>query len=220
MYSYETIGPGICLAVSRAHTFGTDAVLLAHFAHARKNDKMIDLGTGCGIIPFYVAAAGPYPERIDCADIQPDAVEQVRHSIEKNGLQNRIFAQKADIRNICAAYAPCSFSLVTVNPPYKAPNSGHKSARPSAEIARHEVCCTIEDVDVITALRQYKLEPKRLRFAAASPDKRPFVFLMEAQKGAAPFLQTQPQLNLMENGRMSSDAKEIYANYAKGCEAL
>ena len=244
MYSYETIGPGICLAVSRAHTFGTDAVLLAHFAHARKNDKMIDLGTGCGIIPFYVAAAGPYPERIDCADIQPDAVEQVRHSIEKNGLQNRIFAQKADIRNISAAYAPCSFSLVTVNPPYKAPNSGHKSARPSAEIARHEVCCTIEDVaaaaayllkpagrlclcqrperlaDVITALRQYKLEPKRLRFAADSPDKRPFLFLMEAQKGAAPFLQIQPQLNLTENGRMSSDAKEIYANYAKGCEAL
>ncbi len=83
MYSYETIGPGICLAVSRAHTFGTDAVLLAHFAHARKNDKMIDLGTGCGIIPFYIAAAGPYPERIDCADIQPDAVEQVRHSVEK-----------------------------------------------------------------------------------------------------------------------------------------
>lgn len=242
MYSYETIGPGIRLAISKNHTFGTDAVLLAHFARARRNDKMIDLGTGCGIIPFYVASAGTYPQTICCADIQPDAVEQVRHSIALNSLQSRISVEQADIRRISDTYASNSFTLVTINPPYKAENSGHKSATACAQIARHEVCCTTENVaaaaayllkpagrlclcqrperlaDVISALRRHKLEPKRLQFAAAAADKRPFIFLLEAQKGAAPFLQVDKQLNLTENGQMSADAKAIYANYTKGCE--
>lgn len=242
MYSYETIGPGIRLAVSRAHTFGTDAILLAHFARARKNDLVIDLGTGCGIIPFYMAVAGPNPEKIFCADIQPQAVAQVRHSIELNNLQSRIFVQQADIRAVSDAYAPGSFTLVTVNPPYKAAGSGRMNETESDRIARHETCCTLRDVaaaaayllkpagrlclcqrperlaDVITALRRYKLEPKRLRFAAASSEKRPFLFLLEAQKGGAPFLQVEPQLHLTENGQMSREAEAIYANYQKGCE--
>ena len=55
---FEPLGNGFGLWVSENHIFGTDAILLANFAKAKPNDKMVDLGTGCGIIPFLLLRDG------------------------------------------------------------------------------------------------------------------------------------------------------------------
>ena len=52
MYNYERLSDDIKIAVSSDHTFGTDAVLLSDFAKIKARDKALDMGTGCGIIPF------------------------------------------------------------------------------------------------------------------------------------------------------------------------
>ena len=128
-----------------------------------------------------------------------------------------------------------------MNPPYKPVGTGIQSMSQSAAIARHELCCNIEDavkaaayllkyggrfcmchrperlVDTLELMRQYKLEPKRLRFVQDRQGEQPFLFLVQGQKGAKPFLRVEPLLIINEDdGRLSSEMRDIYGTYADG----
>lgn len=240
MYSFERLSDDIKIAVSADHTFGTDAVLLSHFAKIKSRDKALDMGTGCGIIPF-LWLRDKRINNVCCLDIQQNAYEQVCCSIEQNGVDGRITPFLGDLRKIDELFAAESFSLVTMNPPYKPVGTGIESLSESARIARHEVCCNIEDavkaavyllkysgrfcmchrperlVDTIEIMRKYKLEPKRLRFVQDKASDQPFLFLIQGQKGAKPFLRVEPQLIIKkENGKFTDEMLEIYGSYADG----
>lgn len=132
------------IVVSDRHTFGTDAVVLADFAHIRRRDRALDLGTGCGIIPLlWLRDARQSP--VACLDIQDRAVRQVQQSIALNHLEERLTVQQADLRDHRQLYPAGSFTLVSMNPPYKPVDTGILSPEPWDQIARHEVCCTLED---------------------------------------------------------------------------
>lgn len=217
MYKMERLSDDVHIAVSDDHTFGTDAVLLADFADIKRRDKAIDLGTGCGIIPLlWLRDFENSP--VHCVDIQENAFEQVRKSIEYNSMEERLFPHHCDLREIENEFEAESFTLVTMNPPYKPVQTGIESLAESAKIARHEICCTVADackaanyllkfggrfcmchrperlVDVMTEMRRYKLEPKRLRFVQDKAGDAPFLFLIEGKKGSKPFLRVAPQL--------------------------
>lgn len=240
MYSFERLSDDIKIAVSSDHTFGTDAVILSHFAKIKPRDKALDMGTGCGIIPLLWLR----DEKINnvCAlDIQQNAFEQLSYTIRENGIADRITPYLCDLREIDKHFSAESFSLVTMNPPYKPVGTGIESIGESARIARHEVCCNIEDavksasyllryggrfclchrperlVDTLEAMRKYKLEPKRLRFVQDRAGEQPFLFLVQGQKGAKPFLRVEPQLIIKkENGKFTDEMLEIYGSYADG----
>lgn len=240
MYRYERLSDDIKIAVSSEHTFGTDAVLLADFAQIKQRDKAIDMGTGCGIIPLLWLRDERIAD-VSCLDIQLSAYEQVCNSISVNSLGERLTAYHCDLREIDTIF-PCEqFSLVTMNPPYKPVGTGVKSLSESARIARHEVCCNIEDAvkaaayllkysgrfcmchrperlaDTLEIMRRYKLEPKRLRFVQDRDGEQPFLFLVQAQKGAKPFLRVGPQLIIKNsNNEITTQMKEIYGSYAEG----
>ena len=135
------------------------------------------------------------------------------------------------------------FTLVTMNPPYKPVNTGIESLGESARIARHEVCCNIEDavkaasylltymgrfcmchrperlVDALAIMRQYKIEPKRLRFVIDKQGEEPFLFLVEGKKGAKPFLRVEPTLIIKnDESKFTPEMIEIYGSYADGYE--
>ena len=215
MYNYERLSDDIKIAVSSDHTFGTDAVLLSDFAKIKARDKALD--------------------------IQKNAYEQVCHSIELNGLESRIKAYNCDLRKINEVFGAEQFSLVTMNPPYKPVGTGIESLCESARIARHEVCCNIEDackaasyllkyagrfcmchrperlVDTLELMRKYKIEPKRLRFVQDKTGEQPFLFLVQGQKGAKPFLRVEPQLIIKkDNGKFTPEMLDIYGSYADG----
>lgn len=240
MYNYERLSDDIKIAVSSDHTFGTDAVLLSDFANIKARDKALDMGTGCGIIPF-LWLRNEKINNVSCLDIQKNAYEQVRHSIELNGVQSRIKAYNCDLRKINEVFGAEQFSLVTMNPPYKPVGTGIESLGESARIARHEVCCNIEDackaasyllkyagrfcmchrperlVDTLELMRKYKIEPKRLRFVQDKTREQPFLFLVQGQKGAKPFLRVEPQLIIKkENGKFTPEMLDIYGSYADG----
>ena len=124
-----------------------------------------------------------------------------------------------------------------MNPPYKPVGTGIESLGESARIARHEVCCNIEDackaanyllkyggrfcmchrperlVDTLELMRKYKLEPKRLRFVQDKNTEQPFLFLVQGQKGAKPFLRVEPQLIIKkENGKFTPEMLDIYGH--------
>ncbi len=240
MYRFERLSDEIKLAVSDNHTFGTDAVILSHFAKIKAKDKALDMGTGCGIIPF-LWLRDKKINNVSCLDIQQNAYEQVRFSIKENALSDRISAYNCDLREIDKIFDAEQFSLVTMNPPYKPVGTGIESMTESAKIARHEVCCNIEDavkaavyllkyggrfcmchrperlVDTVELMRSYKLEPKRLRFVQDREGEQPFLFLIQGQKGAKPFLRVEPQLIIKkDNGRFTKEMLEIYGSYADG----
>ena len=240
MYNYERLSDDIKIAVSSDHTFGTDAVLLSDFANIKARDKALDMGTGCGIIPF-LWLRNEKINNVSCLDIQKNAYEQVCRSIELNGVQSRIKAYNCDLRKINEVFGAEQFSLVTMNPPYKPVGTGIESLGESARIARHEVCCNIEDackaasyllkyagrfcmchrperlVDTLELMRKYKIEPKRLRFVQDKTGEQPFLFLVQGQKGAKPFLRVEPQLIIKkDNGKFTPEMLDIYGSYADG----
>lgn len=241
-YNFERLSDNIKIAVSSDHTFGTDAVLLSDFAKIKYKDKALDMGTGCGIIPF-LWLRDEKQSGVHCLDIQQNAIDQVNASIIENDVANRITPHLCDLRNIKEEFSAECFTLVTMNPPYKPVNTGIESLGESARIARHEVCCNIEDavkaasylltymgrfcmchrperlVDALALMRQYKIEPKRLRFVIDKAGEEPFLFLVEGKKGAKPFLRVEPTLIIKnEESKFTPEMIKIYGSYADGYE--
>lgn len=239
-HKFERLSDEIYIEVSAEHTFGTDALLLAYFASPKNNDRAMDMGTGCGIIPFlWLRNSKQSP--VHCLDIQQNAIEQVKRSIERNALQGRLVPHLCDLREIRSEFPAEGFSLVTMNPPYKPVGTGIESKSNSAKIARHEICCNIEDAvkaaayllkfggrfcmchrperlaDVVCLMRQYSLEPKRLRFVTDKKGQEPFLFLIEGKKNAKPFLRVEPLLQIKkENGKFTREMLAVYGSYADG----
>lgn len=227
---YEELKAGLYVCRSKVHSFGTDAFLLTGFCRYREKDLVCDLGTGCGIIPLLMQRHRP-PKKIWAVDIQPDAIEQLRLGIEKSGGRN-IEPICADLRNLPMIPAG-QFDLVTCNPPYKAANSGIQSADAQRQTARHETAGDIRDIcaaasrllqyhgrfclccrperlaDVICAMRENHIEPKRLRMVSKTPESAPWLFLLEGRKSAKPFLQIEPALFVRSGGDMTAEAAQI-----------
>jgi len=200
------------------------------------------MGSGCGIIPFlWLRDKDQSP--VHCLDIQKNAIEQIEFSIKENSYEERLFSHLCDLRNIGEEFKAEGFTLVTMNPPYKPVNTGIESLSESARIARHEVCCNIEDavkaanylltfsgrfcmchrperlVDALTIMREYKLEPKRLRFVFDKEGEEPFLFLVEGKKGAKPFLRVEPDLIIKDkDSKFTKEMLEVYGSYADGYE--
>jgi tRNA1(Val) A37 N6-methylase TrmN6 len=164
--------------------FGTDAVLLANFAEARKDERVMDLCTGTGVVPILMCAKTK-AKHFTGIEIQNDIADMASRSVQLNGLDERISIFCGDIKKAAEVYGSAAFDVVTVNPPYL--NAGKPSENEALAIARHEILCTLEDVaavsakllrfggrfymvhrvnrlaDIICTLRSVKLEPKRLR---------------------------------------------------------
>ncbi len=240
MYTFERLSDKVYIATSAEHTFGTDALLLADFATPSPRDTAVDMGTGCGIIPL-LWLRDEHIATVHCLDIQRNSFEQVKCSIRRNGFEERLVPHLCDLREIGKCFAAETFTLVAMNPPYKPLNTGIESMNESAKIARHEVCCNIEDavkaaayllkfggrfclchrperlVDVLSMMRKYALEPKRLRFVADKAGEQPFLFLAEGKKGAKPFLRVERTLAVKDNdGKFSDEMIKIYGSYADG----
>ncbi len=231
----EPLGKGFYINVSKNHTFGTDAIVLANFADARKNDSLVDLGTGCGIIPFLMLRDGNLNNAIG-VDISDEACNLAEMTKNELGL-DKFTVINSDLNDLKGKTEFGKHTLVTCNPPYKAENAGLKNPNKRLRVARHEVACTLEDIvavaskllqtsgrfcicqrpermaELMDLLRAYKLEPKRLRLVAQSVGREPWLIMIEAKKCAKTGLRIAPTLYVEENGNLSKEMIEIYGTY-------
>lgn len=125
--------------------FGMDAVLLSGFASARERDRVLDLGTGTGIIPILMAAKTG-AAHLTGLEIQPESADMAGRSVRLNRLENRIDIVTGDIKEAVSLFGAASFDVVTCNPPYMTEHHGLTNPDAPKAIARHELLCTLEDV--------------------------------------------------------------------------
>jgi len=232
-YSMESFGENLSICVTEDHKFGTDAFLLASFTNARHRDKIVDLGTGCGIIPIVLYKKFS-PAVIYGIDIQKKAIEQFNHTVSYCKLEDKIFPIEKDLKDLKGVLPFDTFDIVTCNPPYKTANTGILSEKMSHRIARHEILCNIFDVcktasqllktggklcicqrperlaDVITAMRENNIEPKRLRMVAKNDTSPPWLFLIEGKKGSAPYMDIEPTLQVLDGENFTEEMLNIY----------
>lgn len=192
-------------------TFGADALLLARFAAETNPQRLCDLGTGCGVIPMMLLDGGvPYALGVEREE---KAAALARKTAEDNGLAARFTVLTADWNDLSVPDLP--FDTVTCNPPYFKKGSGATSPFGARKTAREEdeqglagvcraaakllahhgrffVCCRPERLtDLLCALREAKLEPKRLRYIVNEGNREPYLVLAEGRKGAHPGLTTE-----------------------------
>lgn len=198
--------------------FSLDSTLLANFVTINKNtDKIVDLGTGNGPIPLFLSIRTK--AKIIGIEIQKDAFELAKRNVKINNLEQQIEIINADLKNIYQKIGHHTFNLVTSNPPYfKVTNEANVNKNDYLTIARHEILVTLEDVikeaslllkhggyftmvhrpdrllDILGLLRDYKLEPKRLRLVYPKPNKECNTILIEARKSNQGGLRILPPL--------------------------
>ncbi len=214
--------------------FGMDAVLLSGFVRARTGDKVLDLGTGTGIIPILLEAKTPASWLVGL-EIQPDSADMARRSVLLNGLQHKIEIVEGDIKAADSLFPAASFDVVTCNPPYMIGQHGLQNPESPKAIARHEILCTFEDVarqaakllkpggnfflvhrpfrlpEIMATLQKYGLEPKRMQLVYPYVDKEPNMVLLEANRGGRSRLRVEkPLIVYREPGVYQEEIYTIY----------
>lgn len=214
--------------------FGMDAVLLSGFAKAKEGDRVIDLGTGTGIIPILMEAKTEASD-ITGLEIQPESADMARRSVELNHLESKIRIVTGDIKEASSLFGAATFDVVTSNPPYMTEHHGITNEKSPKAIARHELLCTLEDVisqaakllrpggsfymihrpfrlvDIMVLMREYHLEPKRMKLVYPYIDKDPNMVLIEGLRGGRPRLTVEKPLIVYQSPGVYTD--EIYDIY-------
>lgn len=215
--------------------FGIDAVLLANFAKVKKDNLVVDLGTGTGIVPTLLAGK-TQAKKIIGVEIQEEVYEMAKRSVKMNNLCDRVEIINKDLKEIDKDLEVNGFHVVTSNPPYSHTDS-IKNLSEKKAISRHELKCTLEDViksasrlvmprgkffmvhrpirlvDIFILARKYDLEPKKIQFVHPKPNKAPNLVLIEFMKGGKPELKyLDPLYVYNEDGEHSDTMKAIYAH--------
>lgn len=214
--------------------FGMDAVLLSGFARAEKGENVLDLGTGTGIIPILMEAKTE-GKHFTALEIQEEVANMAERSVALNGLEEKITVVTGDIKEASKIFGRASFDVVTCNPPYMNQNHGLKNPGEPKAIARHEVLCTFQDVareasamlksggrfylvhrpqrlvEIMETLREFHLEPKRMKLVHPYINAEANMVLIEAFRGGRPQMRVEAPVIVYEKpGVYTQEIYDIY----------
>jgi tRNA1Val (adenine37-N6)-methyltransferase len=199
----------------KGYRFSIDAVLLSQFVTVRPGDVVIDMGTGCGVIPLILLLTKPLGRAFGL-EIQEELAYQAMRNTRLNGLEDRMDVILGDIRH--PPVAKGSADVVTCNPPYRKFRSGRINPDPQRAIARHEVLMSLNDmlgtasvllrkkgrvafiypavrmVDILVRMRRFHLEPKKVRIIYPDLESAAKMILIEATQNGRPGLEIHPPL--------------------------
>ena len=215
--------------------FGMDSVLLSDFAkNMKKEAKVLDLGTGTGIIPILLCGKTNLKEVIG-VEVQEEVAQMASRSIKLNNLENRFKIINENIINLTKIYKKQIFDVIVTNPPYKKKDTGIINENEKKILSRHEITATLEDfikvskdllkdkgefymvhrperlVDILNLMRTYRIEPKILRFVCPKQNKEPNLILIKGVKNAKPFLKIEKNLYVYkDDGEYTDEILKIY----------
>lgn len=224
----ERLGRDVILHLQdESFPLSTDSMLLASFVRLRKGERVADLGSGCGTLGLILCSRWA-----DCSaegiELQEAPHLRALENIIRNGLSHRLSSRLGDVRQICSLYAPGSFTSVVSNPPYFPAGSGKLSRKQSLARSEESLCLTElcraaawllptggrfflvhrpeRLCDVLCALREAGLEPKRLQWVRHRADAPCCLFLAEAVRGGKPGLCYEKDLIEFESDGSPTEA--------------
>lgn len=215
--------------------FGIDSVLLTDFAKGiKKNSKVLDLGTGTGIISILLCGKTEL-KKVVGVEIQKEVADMASRSSKLNNLQNKFEVINENILNLNKIYEKQTFDVIVTNPPYKKKQTGVTNLNPKKIISRHEITADLEDfikiskdllkdkgefymvhrperlVDILNLMRKYKIEPKILKMVYSDKNKEPKLLLIKGVKNANSFLKVEKNLYIYnDEGKYTDDILKIY----------
>ncbi len=221
-------------------TFGTDALLLASYVSG-VFPAGLEIGSGSGIISLLLLTRGKLG-RVTALEVQEEYALLTRRNAELNGLSDRLCEVCADVREYSSEG---EFDIIYTNPPYMRTDSGRENRLSKKNIARHEVKGDIVDfclsakrllkfggsfyavyrpdrtADLISAMREARIEPKRMTLVFADTESEPSMLLIEGKCGARSGMQlTRPLIIYKdkEHREYSEDMNYIMenGNFPKG----
>lgn len=214
------------------YTFTSDSVILANFIDLKKDNKCVEIGTGCGVISILLSAKTVF-EKIYAFEIQSNLAKIAEKNVILNNLQEKISIVCDDVRNFKQYFNNENFDVVFSNPPYMKEN-GSKNINQSRDLARHESMLPIDDLcktaygllkyggkfyvvylaerstELIYKLMENHLEPKRMFFTENGKGKVVLV-VIEAVKGGRHGVTVLK--NLVTNDRDGLYLKELQTKY-------
>jgi tRNA1(Val) A37 N6-methylase TrmN6 len=217
--------------------FSLDAVLLSKFVYVPiQKGNLIDLCSGNGVVPLFLSTRTK--GNITGVEIQERLFDMACRSIEYNQLESRINMIHGDIKEIASQIGHGKFDVVTCNPPYfPTPSQEEINKNEHLAYARHEILCTLEDaikassqlvraggkvafvhrpgrlMDIVSLMRKYKLEPKKIQFVYPKQGKEANTLLVEATKNGSPDLKILPPLYVYtDNNDYTDEVKRILYN--------
>lgn len=215
--------------------FGIDSILLTDFAkNIKQNSKVIDLGTGTGIIPILLYGKTKNTKFVG-VEIQPEVAEMADRSVKLNLLEDNIEILNTNILELSKKYNRGSFDVVTTNPPYKKINTGVINENNKKLISRHEITASLDDfiktasfllkdlgefymvhrpdrlVDIFYSMRKNKIEPKKIKFVYPNKNKKTNLVLIKGIKNGKQFLEFENNLYVYnEDGDYTDEILKIY----------
>lgn len=222
--------------------YGIDSILLSDFAkEIKEGSKVVDLGTGTGILGILLCGKTKLSKIIGI-EIQSEVANMAVRSIQLNQLEEKFEIISENIKELIPKklIEKNIFDVVITNPPYKKISTGKENDEEKKKISRHEITANLSDfmevasqllkdkgtiymvhrperlADIITELRKYKLEPKKIRFVYPNQEKEANMILIKAVKGAKPFLKVlKPLYIYRRDGNYTEEIKEIYHSKEK-----
>ncbi|UCF95301.1 MAG: methyltransferase [Desulfobacterales bacterium] len=218
---------------SSGYRFSIDAVLLAYHVRLRPGDKVLDLGTGCAIIPLILAYRNP-EIAVFGIEIQAGLADVAALNVRNNAMGDRITILRQDIAALKPEMIAGPADVVVCNPPYRKPESGRINPDQERAVARHEIRVSLSDViqtvrrvlrtagrfitiypaeritDLLTHMRSAQLEPKFLRIIYSGRHAAAKLILVEAIKGARPGARIgAPLIIYDEGGEYTAEVKQM-----------
>lgn len=214
--------------------FGMDAVLLSNFAKVKKGEKVLDIGTGTGIIPILLEAKSE-GEYFTGLEIQEESADMARRSVAYNHLEDKIDIVTGDVKEAVNLFGSVFFDVITTNPPYMIGTHGLQNKDSAKAIARHEILCDLDDIlrtsskllrsggrfymvhrpfrlaEILSKMCAYKIEPKRMRLVHPYIDKEPNMVLIEGSRGGNSRMTVEPPLIVYREKNVYSE--ELLGEY-------
>lgn len=219
--------------------FGTDALLLADFAFSSvKKGVCIDLGTGSGVIPLLMLSAGSRSNFIGL-ELQEEHARIAAENSKENGFENRFKIINGSAEDFKLYFESGAADNIVTNPPYMSADCGKSNESPALAIARREIsggielfctaaCWALKSggsffavyrpdrlTTLLCAMRNNRIEPKRLRAVCPSVGKKPSLILVEGKKDGKEGLIFEPNLYIYTDGTHKTETQEIQNIYSR-----
>ena len=217
--------------------FGTDTFLLTDFVRVKGKERVVDLGTGCGVIPILLLLKYPELSAVGI-DVLPENVDLALKNAEINGVSERFSAYALNVKEVKNHFKPASFDVAVSNPPFIEVGRGDVCTNRLRAYARQELSANLSDfidaaryllknrgrfylllpvhrfVDAVYLLRERGLEPKRLRFIHPCPGRDANLFLLESVKGGGKGITVEPPLTVYRDCNSRVYTEEVEEKYS------